>query len=65
MVYRLAGEGADHYFLLNEGERKKLKLKFDQYQYQNAQDPVTSEKFLLDAWILLDDHSARWIRYKK
>ncbi|MFH5885421.1 beta-galactosidase trimerization domain-containing protein [Halalkalibaculum sp. DA3122] len=65
IVYRLASPDADHYFLLNEGEQRKVKLNFDYYEYDSASDVATGEAVALDGWIDLPGHGARWLRYEK
>lgn len=64
IVYRLAGDKADHYFILNDGDEKFVSLKFNRYKYGSAMDAVTNEninpsKFKVEA------NGGRWIRYEK
>lgn len=61
LVYRLAAPQADHYFLLNDGPERNVKLDFSQWRYKNAVDAVTEEKVDLSN-IAVGSHDARWIR---
>jgi len=62
IVYRLAAPEADHYFLINDGEAKKVTLKTPAWRYTSATDPVTGETLEINAPIPLEPHSARWLR---
>lgn len=65
IVYRLAAPEADHYFLINDGQAKTVKLQFRNYIYKAVSDPVTGEKLNLSDDINLDSFSGRWLRYEK
>lgn len=65
IAYRLAGTNADHYFLLNEGKKTKVKLNFHYYEYNSVSDVANGENLPLDGWIELEGHGARWLRYEK
>ncbi len=65
IVYRLAAPDADHYFFINDDEAKKVALKFRNYQYKEAIDPITGEKLKVGDPIALEAYSGRWLRFVK
>lgn len=65
IVYRLASDQADHYFLLNQAEEKGVTLKFNYYDYTGVSDAVTGEKLNLGEEVLLEAFGARWLRFEK
>jgi beta-galactosidase len=64
IVYRLAAPGADHYFLLNEGPARKVKLDVRSVRYRAVADPVSGERVSLTA-IAIEADGGRWIRCEK
>ncbi len=63
VVYRLACDGADHYFLMNDRpEPITAILETPAYAYVAAEDPVTGEHLDPQAPLEIPDHSARWVR---
>ncbi len=64
IVYRLAAPTADHYFLLNEGPARKVKLDVRSLRYRAVADPVNGEGVSLDA-IGIEADGGRWIRCEK
>ncbi len=62
IVYRLAAEGADHYFLLNDGPESRATLRTPAYTYAGATDAVTGEALDLSQPIPIPAHSGRWVR---
>ena len=65
IVYRLAASGADHYFLLNDGEAVRAYLHTGEYRYASAEDPVSGEKIRHDEPIDVPGYGGRWIRMIK
>lgn len=65
IVYRLASDRADHYFLLNQSEEKGVSLKFNHYEYKGVSDAVTDEKLNLGEEVLLEAYGARWLRFDR
>lgn len=65
LVYRLAAPQADHYFLINDGPAKKVKLSAPGYRYRSVTDAVTSVKLKLGAPVPVEGHSGRWLRYAR
>ena len=65
IVYRLAGKSADHYFLINDGEKTDFKLQFHGQNYKSAIDAVTGEKLQLGSPIPVSGFDGRWIRMEK
>lgn len=65
IVYRLAHPKADHYFLLNQGGDKEVKLNFDFYKYKSAQDVASGEAIPVEGPIKMEANSGRWIRFEK
>ncbi|HYO83037.1 MAG TPA: beta-galactosidase trimerization domain-containing protein [Bryobacteraceae bacterium] len=65
VAYRLAGDKADHYFVINDDVNKQVRLDTRAFAYRSASDPVTGEKLVVGAPISLEAYSARWIRLAK
>lgn len=65
LVYRLASSKADHYFVLNQGPAKDVKLDFDHYEYQGVSDVAENKELELGAWLKLEGYSGKWLRYEK
>ena len=65
IVYRLAAPGADHYFLLNDGEEREVSLAIPGYSYTGAEDAVSGEPVDLAKPLVLPAVSGRWIRCVK
>jgi beta-galactosidase len=65
VVYRLAAPAADHYFFINDGPAKQVRLQTPGYQYKAAEDPVSQEKLTLGAPLDLEAYSGRWLRLVK
>jgi len=61
IVYRLASPAADHYFILNDGEKRDFFLKFQRYSYKSVTDAMTGE-ILKPESISVESNSGRWIR---
>ncbi|BDC49861.1 hypothetical protein F183_A21770 [Bryobacterales bacterium F-183] len=64
-VYRLAAPAADHYFFINDGEPKQVRLNAGGMKYKSAIDPVSGETLALGAPIALEGYSGRWLRLIK
>lgn len=65
LAYRLAAPRADHYFLINDGPAKQVRLSTPGYQYRLAEDVLSGEKLPLGAPISLEAYSGRWLRLEK
>ena len=65
IVYRLSADKADHYFLINQQSRQRVKLDFLYYDYTGAVDAVTGEEVSLDDEVALEAYGARWLRMEK
>ncbi|GAA4470848.1 hypothetical protein GCM10023189_60240 [Nibrella saemangeumensis] len=65
IVYRLAASDADHYFLLNDGPAKTVRLTFGTLKYQSALDAITGQPLSLNSPIALEGYSGRWLRFVK
>lgn len=63
LVYRLAAPEADHYFLINDGPAKTVRLDSKAYRYRSVTDAVTEEKLKLGGPIKLEAYSGRWLRF--
>jgi len=63
IVYRLATPSADHYFLINDGPARTVRLDTRAFRYTSASDALTGEK--LSGPIALEAYSGRWLRYQK
>ncbi len=64
-VYRLAAPEADHYFLLNDGPARSVRLNSKAMRYKAAVDVVTGKNVLLGSPIALEANSGRWLRFAK
>ena len=64
IVYRLAAKEADHYFLINDGPEKTVKLEFPEHNYEKVYDAVFDLPVDPDA-IDLEPYSGRWLRCEK
>ncbi len=65
VVYRIAAPGADHYFFINDGPAKQVRLSTAGYSYISAEDPVKQTSVALGESISLEAYSGRWIRFKR
>jgi beta-galactosidase len=65
VVYRLASPEADHYFFINDGPAKQVRLQTPAYRYRAAEDPVSQQRLELGAPIDLEAYSGRWLRLQK
>lgn len=64
IVYRLAAEDADHYFLVNDGPAKTVNLDVKDFDYENIYDAVFENPVNLRE-IELEPYSGRWLRCEK
>lgn len=64
LVYRLAGEKADHYIFINDGQDKTVRLQTPAYRYSRAIDAITGEEVKLES-IRLGAYDGRWLRLEK
>jgi len=65
IVYRLATPESDHYFLVNDGPARKVRLTLaSSRKAQRVTDAVTGEILDPNQPIELDAHDARWLRYQ-
>jgi beta-galactosidase len=65
LVYRLAGEKADHYFVVNDGEKIETRIDFKGRKYKKLVDAETGQEWLQDAGFSVSSNNARWIRAVK
>ncbi|MCC5828504.1 MAG: beta-galactosidase trimerization domain-containing protein [Phycisphaeraceae bacterium] len=61
ICYRLAAPTADHYFLINDGPARAVRLDVHDYEYSGAVDAVTGEKVDMRQ-VKLGANDAVWIR---
>jgi beta-galactosidase len=64
LVYRLSAPAADHYFLLNDDEAKRVVLETE-LTYRARMDAVSQENLDLNAPIQLPAYGGRWLRCEK
>lgn len=64
IVYRLSAPAADHYFLLNDDDAKRVVLETEQ-TYRVRIDAVTQDPLDLNAPIDLPAYGGRWVRCEK
>lgn len=65
IVYRLAAEDADHYFIINDDEAKSVRLNFRDFKYSSMIDPLTEKTMDMNAPIEVERYNGRWIRMVK
>jgi beta-galactosidase len=65
VVYRLAAPDADHYFIINDGPAKQVRLRTPGFSYTGIEDPVAETALTLGAPVELEAYSARWLRLRK
>ncbi len=64
IVYRLAAPKSDHYFFMNDNERRTVSLSSTRYHYKIYKDALTGKKINPTA-IELEGYSGRWIIAEK
>ena len=62
IAYRLAAPQADHYFLINDGQTRRVNLDTRDYRYSEMADAVTGHAIKIGEPIDLPAYSGRWIR---
>lgn len=65
LAYRLAGDLADHYFLINDGPTATARLNTKAFAYRRWTDAVTGENVSLKDGVRVDGYSGRWLRAEK
>jgi len=65
LVYRLGSNSADHYFVINDGEKIQTKIDFKNYSYKKLSDAVTGENIPLNSAFTVNSNDGRWIRAEK
>ena len=65
IAYRIAAPEADHYFLLNDGPTKQVRLNTPGHRYSAIEDPVEGKALTLGEPITLEAYSGRWLRLKR
>lgn len=67
-VLRRSAPAADHYFVINEGEKETIKISSSVINYETATDVLTGEKTAIVAnaiKVSVPAHSAVWLRCEK
>lgn len=65
LAYRLAAPKADHYFLINDGPTKAVRLTTASKRYALGIDVLTNKPVNINQPIALEAHSGRWLRLIK
>lgn len=65
IVYRLASPAADHYFVMNDREKKWVTINTKNYKYISVVDAVTRESLDLNKPFEVEAYSGRWLRFEK
>lgn len=65
IVYRIAAPDADHYFLINDGQKTTTFLDTKSYDYQRVIDAIAGEELQLNRPIEVDGYNGRWLRFEK
>lgn len=64
IAYRLAAPSADHYFLINDGPARTVRLDTKTMRYKAFTDAITGEK-LTPTTIPVEGYGGRWVRAEK
>ncbi len=65
IVYRLATPTAEHFFVLNDGKKKEVKISFSNKSEKIATDILTNKKINLNQSFSLAENDALWLRLAK
>jgi beta-galactosidase len=65
LAYRLSAPAADHFFLINDGPGKSVRLEVKGRRYEGVTDAISGEALEPGAPIALPGHSGRWLRCAK
>lgn len=65
LVYRLAGKNADHFFVINDGEKIRTRIDFKSASYKKISDAVTGEVWPVNAEFEVGAFDGRWLRAEK
>jgi len=64
LAYRLCGNGVRHYFLVNDGESRHVKLNADE-TYKQVTDVLSGEQVDIAQTLAVDRYGARWLRAER
>lgn len=62
LAYRLAAPKADHFFLINDGPARSVRLTPPPKRYTSCLDVLTNKPVNISQPIALEAHSGRWLR---
>jgi len=65
IVYRLATPEADHYFIMNEGKAKNVRLTLNNTSKRIATEILSNKKINLNQAFSLSDNESMWLRVSK
>ena len=65
IVYRLATPEADHYFIMNEGKAKNVRLTLNNTSKRIATEILSNKKINLNQAFSLADNESMWLRVSK
>ncbi len=65
LAYRLAAPKADHFFLINDGPAKTVRLTITQKRYTSGLDVLTNKPINISQPVALEANSGRWLRLVK
>lgn len=65
IVYKLASPTADHFFIINKGERRKVILEVSPDKYSKMFDVISGEEIALNTPFEVNDYGGRWLRLLK
>lgn len=65
LVYRLAAPKADHYFFINDGPARTVRLTTAQKHYASGIDVLTKKTVNINQPVALEGYSGRWLRLMK
>lgn len=65
IVYRLAGEASDHYFLINDGPATQVSLRFNHDRYVKVKDVISDRELSLNTPVRINANTGLWLRFEK
>lgn len=65
LAYHLAAPAADHYFLVNDGPARSVRLKAGPHRHLAWEDPVSGEELPRSRAVAIPANGARWVRALK
>ena len=65
LAYRLASPAADHYFLINDGPARRVRLDTRAFRYRSLRDAVSGASLRIGDPVEVEAWGGRWLRFEK